>query len=96
MLSFTTVSLKRSALIYGKNSAIMGVIVRPASTFMVGSKPDLFQRGVDLYWDGSAFVLVHVPIDCGVNGVALGPNSEAICLLHVRSKNNSIFTFWSD
>lgn len=40
--------------------------------------------------------LVYVSIDCGVNGVALGPNSEAICLLHVRSKNNSIFTFWSD
>jgi len=46
LLSFTTVSLKFKALIYDKNSAIMRLIVRPASTFMVGSGPDLFQRGV--------------------------------------------------
>ena len=43
MLSFTTVSLKCSALIYGKNSSIMRLIVRPTATFMVGSGPDLFQ-----------------------------------------------------
>ena len=41
-------------------------------------------------------MLVHVPIDCGVNGVALGLNSEAICLLHVELRINKIFTFWSD
>ena len=41
--SFTTVSLKFKALIYDKNSAIMRLIVRPASTFMVGSGPDLFK-----------------------------------------------------
>ena len=40
--------------------------------------------------------LVYVPIDCGVNGVALGLNSEAICLLHVELRINKIFTFWSD
>ena len=52
MLSFTTIFLQFKALIYGKNSATMGVIVRPASTFMVGSGPDLFQRGVgfNLLW----------------------------------------------
>ena len=43
MPSFTTVSLKFKALIYGKNSAIMRLIVRLASTFMVGSGPDLFK-----------------------------------------------------
>lgn len=95
MPSFTTVSLKFQALIYGKNSAIMRLIVRSVSTFMVGSGPDLFQGGGG-YWGSSAFVLVHVPIDCGVNGVALGLNSEAICLLHVELRINKIFTFWSD
>ena len=45
------VSLKFQALIYGKNSSIMRLIVRPASTFMVGSGPDLF-KGVsfNLLW----------------------------------------------
>lgn len=95
MLSFTTIFLQFKALMYGKNSSIIGVIVWPASIFMVGSGPDLFQ-GVGGYWGGSAFVLVHVPIDCGVNGVALGLNSEVICLLHVELRINKIFSFWSD
>ena len=73
----------------------MSLIVRLASTFMVGSGPDLFKGGGG-YWGGSTFVLVHVPIDCDVNGVALGLNSEVICLLHVELRINKFFTFWSD
>ena len=73
----------------------MKLIVRPASTFMVGSGPDRF-KGAGVIGVVALFVLVHVPIDCDVNGVALGLNSEVICLLHVELRINKFFTFWSD